>query len=163
MPSGTTAQSCYQLDLVLNALWHYHTVLLQQDILLPPFSQHYLVCGIECPNVLRRTLTSSNLPTGFQYCFIPTMYPHHMGGNPMQQAGGSATQSSTTSSTRAAEPTFIPVADQEPEGSRKRQRYWEEDSTDSEGEAELDPESYYQSTPQKMAKRFANEIIHYSG
>ena len=44
------------------------------------------------------------------------------------------------------------VADQEPEGSRKRQSYWEEDSTDSEEDAELDPESYCQSTPQKMAK-----------
>ena len=80
------------------------------------------------------------------------MYPQHLGGNPLQQASGSATQSSTTSAPRAAEPTFIPVAGQEPEGSRKRQRYWEEDSTDSEEEAEFDPESYYQSTPQKMAK-----------
>ena len=76
-------------------------------------------------------------------------YPHH---NPVQQAGGSATQSSTTASPRAAEPTFIPVVDQESEGSRKRQRYWEEDSTDLEEEAELDPESYYQSTPQKTAR-----------
>ena len=70
----------------------------------------------------------------------------------MQQASGSATQSSTTPAPMAAEPTFIPVADQEPEGSRKRQRYWEEDSTDSEEDEELDPESYCQSTPQKMAK-----------
>ena len=70
----------------------------------------------------------------------------------MQQASGSATQNSTTSAPRPAEPTFIPVAGQEPEGSRKRQRYWEEDSTDLEEEAEFDPELYYQSTPQKMAK-----------
>ena len=54
-----------------------------------------------------------------------------MGGNPRQQASGSATQSSTTSSPRAAEPTFI--HDQEPEGSRKRQCYWE-DSIDLEEE-----------------------------
>ena len=37
----------------------------------------------------------------------------------MQQASGSATQSSTTYAPMAAEPTSIPVADQEPEGSMK--------------------------------------------
>ena len=128
----------------MNALWHYQLVLLQQNILLslPP-----LYCYPK-----RLFFTSQTPHTGFQYCFIPTMYPQHLGGNPLQQASGSATQSSTTSAPRAAEPTFIPVAGQEPEGSRKRQRYWEEDSTDSEEEAEFDPESYYQSTPQKMAK-----------
>ena len=55
----------------------------------------------------------------------------------MQQASSSATQSSTAFSPRATEPTLLPVVDQEPEGSRKRQRYWEEDSTES--EEELDP------------------------
>ena len=40
MPSGTTTLSHYQLDLVLNALWHYHTV---------PLSVGF---GIECPLAL---------------------------------------------------------------------------------------------------------------
>ena len=65
----------------------------------------------------------------------------------MQQASGSVTQSSTTSTPMAAEPTFIPVADQEPDGSRKRQCYWEEDSMNSVEEVELDPESLLVNTP----------------
>ena len=40
MPSGTTTQSRYQLDLILNALWHYHTVPLSAGL------------GIECPLAL---------------------------------------------------------------------------------------------------------------
>ena len=40
MPSGTTTQSRHQLDLVLNALWHYHTVPLSARL------------GIECPLAL---------------------------------------------------------------------------------------------------------------
>ena len=121
-------------ELGIECLWHYHIVLLPGRL------------GIECPLALPPSPVAARYTTvspllycwdeavletcgkvGFvkkQPSWITTMYPLHVGGNLMQQASGSATQSSTTSAPIAAEPTFIPVAGQEPESSRKRQRYW---------------------------------------
>ena len=81
------------------------------------------------------------------------MYPQHIiSSNLTQQVGHSASHSSSTTGPKAAEPDFIPIADEEPARPKKRSRYFEEDSSDSDEDAEFDPESYYQSTPQKMAK-----------
>ena len=47
MPSDTTTQSHYQLDLELNGLWHYHTVPLSAGL------------GIECPLALPHSPVNS--------------------------------------------------------------------------------------------------------
>ena len=138
MSSGTTTQSCYQLDMVLNALWHNERVLLSAGLgiecplALPHSPVISWVWYIECPLALPHSpvtskynapslplpfyvqepcffptspgpwyiemaqstsmlgLSSSQLRTnlfaGFQYGLIPTMYPHHMGGNPNSSA-----------------------------------------------------------------------------
>ena len=84
------------------------------------------------------------------------MHLHNfMGGSPpLQQFGNAAPQSSSdlqsssSAAPKAAEPTFIPVPDQEPVHLGKRKRYYDEDSSE---DTELDPESYYKSTPVNMA------------
>ena len=83
---------------------------------------------------------------------FPTIYPQVVGGNPPQQPGGNASHSSSTTAPSGGVPDFIPITEQEPICPRKPQRYFEEESSDSDEDADLDPESYYRSTPQKMAK-----------
>ena len=82
------------------------------------------------------------------------MYPqsqHMVSGNVLSK---STSQSSQTTVSAAAEPSFIPINNPEQKVSRKRPRYYEDESSDDDQDedAGIDPESYYQSTPQKMAK-----------
>ena len=78
MPSGTTTQSRYQLDLVLNALWHYHAVLLsvglgiECPLALPHSPVISTGLGIECPLALPHSpVISAGL--GIEY---PLALPH---------------------------------------------------------------------------------------
>ena len=86
---------------------------------------------------------------------MPTMYPQ-------QFVGGSMLPTNRPPDTNPAI-AIPPLTDPEARLARKRKRYYEDDSSEDDEDVEVDPESYYQSTPQKMEKvvnDFIGKTIH---
>ena len=81
---------------------------------------------------------------------MPTMYPQ-------QFVGGSLLPTNQLPDTNPAS-SIPPLADPEARLAKKRKRYYEDDSSEDDEDAEVDPESYYQSTPQEMEK-VVNDFI----
>ena len=71
---------------------------------------------------------------------------------PQQFASGNMLSSAMSLTTNLAS-TTQPLTDPELRLARKRKRYYKDKSSEEEDEnAEIDPESYYQSAPQEMEK-----------